>query len=90
MINGIKEKKFDKYGYELLKILNNTEDIEKEIEKTENKVYSISEFLGFLNSEFSKYKSSVKGEISSFKIQGSAIYFSIKDSEREGVMDCFM
>ncbi len=89
MISGIKEKKFEKYGMELLKIMSG-ENAEKVVVKNEDKVYSISEYLGYLNSELFKYKSRVKGEVSSFKIQGSAIYFSIKDSTREGVMDCFM
>jgi len=90
MINGIKDKKFEKYGQELLKImLGENLEVTKEV-KVENKVYGISEYLGFLNNEFFKYKSRVKGEVSGFKIQGSAIYFSIKDSEKEGVMDCFM
>lgn len=91
LINGIKEKKFEKYGFELLKIMRDKDsDIIKEEVEVKNKVYTISEYLGFLNNEFLKYQSRVKGEVSSFKIQGSAIYFSIKDSQRDGVMDCFM
>jgi len=88
-INGIKEKKFDKYGYELLKIINDEKEIKENI-TGEDRVYTINEYLGFLNREFFKYHSRVKGEISSFKIQGSAIYFSLKDSVKEGVLDCFM
>ena len=88
-INGIKEKKFDKYGYELLKIVNVEKEVKENV-KVEDRVYTINEYLNFLNGEFYKYRSRVKGEISSFKIQGSAIYFSIKDSEKEGTLDCFM
>lgn len=93
-IKGIKEKKFEKYGVSILTLINGNLGIsENNIQETENKnekPYTISDYLNFLNTEFKKYKARVQGEVSSLDIRDGYLFFSLKDKDDESVLFCFM
>lgn len=91
-IKGIKEKKFEKYGREILAILKEFEGgsmVEKENVSDKNKVYTVSGYLDFLNAAISREIFTIQGEVSSVSIKGQ-VYFSIKDKEDESLLNCFM
>lgn len=93
-INGIKEKKFEKYGASILALVNEDSEVNgsngPESKGKTNEPYTISGYLNFLNKEFKKYKARVRGEISGLDIRDSYLFFSLKDKEDESVLSCFM
>lgn len=91
-IKGIKERKFEKYGLDLLALVNGDFHEKKDDKKKEeeNKPYSIGRYIAFLNSEFTKYKARVQGEISSLDIRDGYIFFTLKDKTDESTLSCFM
>lgn len=92
-IKGIREKKFARYGKEVLAIINDGLEInEGDTQKKEDddKPYTISGYLSFLNAEFKRYKARVRGEISSIDVRDSYLFFSLKDKDDESVLSCFM
>lgn len=54
------------------------------------KPYTISAYLNFLNAEFRKYRARVQGEVSSLDIRDGYLFFSLKDKNNEGLLSCFM
>lgn len=95
-IKGLGGKKFEKYGQEILSIVNECSgDQEAKIEKTQEtdengeKFYSVSTFLDIVNSELSNIQVGIRGEISSINFRRHA-YFSLKDQEDDSVVNCFM
>lgn len=91
-IKGIKEKKFEKYGRDILDIVRESmadADTEKEIAHDKHQVYSVSGYLDFLNSKISKNISTIRGEVSSVSIKGQ-VYFAIKDKEDGSLLNCIM
>lgn len=52
--------------------------------------YSISQFLDILNRELFRINARVRGEIVSVQERGNALYFTIKDTEAEAVLNVFM
>ena len=81
-IKGIKEKKFEKYGLEILSLVSNQDD--------NSKVYTVSRYLDTLNSNLKNFEARVKGEISSLDIRDNYLFFSIKDTKDESILPCFM
>ena len=90
-IKGIREKKFEKYGKDVLAIVNEclgnkpAEPANFEEEKT----YTVSDYLDNVNSNLSGLSAKVKGEVSSVSCKGH-LYFSLKDKEDGSVLNCFM
>jgi len=73
-IKGIKEKKFGKYGKDILALINeNQEGRESSIynaqENVAEKLISVSKYLSLLNNQLCQQKARVKGEISSLDIK---------------------
>jgi len=62
----------------------------KKNEKEEDDVYSVSAYLDIVNNALWRLSARVKGEVTSFKFQGSALYMGIKDAQSESVMNVFM
>ncbi len=58
--------------------------------KQEETIFSVSSYLDVVNNALWRLSARVKGEVMSCKVQGSAIYMSIKDSKDESVMNVFM
>jgi exodeoxyribonuclease VII large subunit len=104
-IKGIKEAKYGKYGREILRIVAEESDIAENetqdnsafiffdtrpIGEEKEKIFSVGEYLDFLNGKLSAWSARIKGEISSVDERQRAVYFSIKDSKDESVMNCFI
>ena len=88
-IKGIKERKFEKYGKDILSLVAN-EEISDFVEKDEDKPYTVSGYLDLVNYKLRECQARVQGEISSLKDKNGHIYFSIKDKEDESVLDCII
>lgn len=55
------------------------------------KVFTVSEYLDYLNEIFKVDAGvQVSGEVSSWKVYPSGIFFSLKDKTNESVMDCYI
>lgn len=93
-IKGIRDRKFAKYGEKILTIINdsaeNSELSNAPINDQSQKPLSISEYLGFLNRQLNKCRARIQGEISSADIREKVVYFSLKDSEDESVINCLL
>ncbi len=102
-IKGIKDAKFREYGQAILALVDEyvpsvgikTSEDPLEDAPLEEKVstvgaYGVSAYLDIVNNALWRLSARVKGEITSFKFQGSALYMGIKDSEDESVMSVFM
>jgi exodeoxyribonuclease VII large subunit len=84
-IKGIKERKFGKYGKDILDLVNGNQ---KNIEA--KKPYTVSGYLNLLNSQLREQKARVRGEISSLDIRENYLFFSLKDKEDDSILNCFM
>ena len=91
-IKGIKERKFEKYGEDILVIVNKGEEKEeeKEEENDEKKPLTVSGYLDLLNLNLQKQGARVKGEISSLDIRGGYLFFTLKDKNDGSALSCFM
>ena len=119
-IKGIKDKKYYKYGKEILDIIKNnskqnnlildkknglstfeslvSEFKNNELElkdgseksKLKEKIYSVSEFLDYLNEKLMSEEMKVKGEITSVDEREKVVYFSLKDSDDESIINCLI
>jgi len=91
-IKGIRDKKFARYGKDILSLVNGiSENGSDTQEKAENdKPYTISAYLNFLNTEFKKYKARVQGEVSGVDNRDGYLFFSLKDKDDGSVLSCFM
>ncbi len=87
-IKGIKERKFEKYGREILALIND-EDIDAK-DFNPDKPYTVSNYLNLLNSKLREQRARVQGEISGLDIKENYLFFSLKDKEDESVLSCFM
>ncbi|MFA5652028.1 MAG: exodeoxyribonuclease VII large subunit [Candidatus Paceibacterota bacterium] len=96
LIKGIKEGKFAKYGQAILTLVNG--DQEEFISQANNfvegkeddKPFSVSSYLDFLNNQLSQSVARIQGEISSVDIRDRVIYFSLKDSKDGSVINCLI
>jgi exodeoxyribonuclease VII large subunit len=95
-IKGIKDRKFAKYGEAILSIVNGSEEESEPFEediinnKEDNKPFSVSSYLDFLNVELGKSNARIQGEISSIDPRERVVYFSLKDSEDGSVINCLI
>jgi exodeoxyribonuclease VII large subunit len=93
-VKGIREKKFEKYGRDILAIIQEcagggtlkTQDEPQE----EDKIYTVSNYLDVLNSKLSQIGAIIKGEVSSVNFRNGHAYFAIKDKSDESLLNCFM
>jgi exodeoxyribonuclease VII large subunit len=99
-IKGIKEAKFQKYGRDILAILEpetegNNEKVTKEFvarldTKKSSRTLSVSEFLDNVNNELSRLGARIQGEVTSVDFRERVIYFGLKDRKDESMMNCFI
>ena len=94
-IKGIKEAKFREYGQAILAMVE--QSVVKHLEaqppsggRDEKAVFTVSAYLDIVNRELSRLSARVRGEVTSFKFQGNALYMGIKDPEDESVLSVFM
>jgi len=88
-IKGIRERKFEKYGAQILALVGGNVEPEPEDGRGE-KLYTVSRFLDLLNNNLRASGARIQGEVSSFDLRGSYLFFSLKDKEDESVLSCFM
>jgi exodeoxyribonuclease VII large subunit len=90
-IKGIKEKKYAKYGEEILAIVKGESDKETVIDlDQQEKIFEVSEYLDLLNENLANLEARVKGEVSSVDIRGNYIFFGLKDKGDESLISCFI
>ena len=95
-IKGIKEKKFRKYGKEILSMIKGLKpDISVQnnlfFEKTETKKpYTVSGYLNLLNDSLNQIKGRIQGEVTELNIRSGYLFFSLKDQKDESILRCFM
>src|SRR3989338_1536595 len=92
-IKGMRDRKCAKYGEEVLAIINGEESVKSTVDsqgEESKKPFSVSAYLDFLNYRLRKYQARVQGEISSIDSRERVVYFSIKDSNDESVLNCLM
>jgi len=93
-IKGIKERKFEKYGANVLALINgNLKSDESNVqnkERKDEKPYTISGYLNFLNTEFRRYGARVQGEVNSLDIRDNYLFLSLKDKDDKSILSCFM
>jgi len=58
--------------------------------KTEEKIYTVSEYLDFINSLIAPQKVVVQGEISQISPGNGYVFFSILDKNEKAVLKCFI
>lgn len=58
--------------------------------ETEETVLTVSTYLDIINRELYRVHARVKGEVTSIKLQGSALYLGLKDGEDESSLSVFM
>lgn len=56
----------------------------------EDKVFSVSGFLDFVNELLHVSDLQVQGEVTGWKTHSTGVYFSLKDKEDGAIMDCYM
>jgi len=95
-IKGIKEKKFRKYGEDILNMINglkfNTSAQSKMfIEEAEiEKPHTVSSYLDLLNDSIRQIEGRIQGEVTELDIRNSYLFFSLKDQKDESILRCFM
>ena len=93
-IKGIRDRKFAKYGEEILAMTNaDKENFDVPgitIGIQPEKPFSVSAYLDFLNQQLSQRRARIQGEISSVNIRERVIYFSLKDAKDESVISCLI
>ena len=91
-IKGIKERKFEKYGKDVLDLIKNKSAFvfEQNKKSEEKKPYTVSKYLDLLNSKLNDCQARVQGEISSLNINGNYLFFSLKDKDDGSLLNCFM
>ncbi|NQV00927.1 MAG: exodeoxyribonuclease VII large subunit [Parcubacteria group bacterium] len=92
-IKGIKERKFEKYGRDILDLIKGGDVIDSSPmaqNGKEEKPYTVSRYLDLINNKLRDCNAKVLGEISSLDIREKYLFFSVKDKEDESLLNCFM
>lgn len=88
-IKGMGEKKLTKYGSIILEILNGT--VNKEvIKKTSEKIFTVYEYITYLNQILTLKVAQILGEITSVDDRGHYVFFTIHDKNEEASLKCFI
>ena len=92
-IKGIRDKKFAKYGEQILSFINHNGGAAELFDSTvshSEKPLSVSAYLDLINNEIGKFQARIQGEISSVEIRKRVVYFSLKDSDDGSAISCLM
>lgn len=92
-MKGWSKKKIEKYGDEILAVINGTQQEEQSTPVAGNdEILSVQELIAFLNNHFTKLGSlNVRGEITQVKKYPNYCFFTIKDPQtQEHLVDCFI
>jgi exodeoxyribonuclease VII large subunit len=96
-ISGIAEKKFQKYGHELLALIaaagiateSEIEEYPVSQEKPQDAL-SVGQFLDTVNDVLYSQSARVQGEVSSVDVRGNYLFYSLKDAVDGSMINCFM
>ena len=96
-IKGIKEKKFMKYGKDILSLVGGEDssalpqnDKDGDQNDKDKKPYTVSKYLDLLNNKLRDCNARIQGEISSLNVKNGHLYFSIKDKDDGSLLNCIM
>lgn len=91
-IKGIGQKKLAKYGNLILETLNNQDNSQNSSndENQKEKVFSVSEYINFINQILIPQKAIVVGEVSSVKFHDNYSFFSLQDKNQDALLNCFV
>lgn len=98
-IKGIKDAKYQHYGKLILAMVDESlgkagneamPSSPKPDETPSDDIISVSTYLDIVNSQLARVTARVRGEIIQFKVQGSALYATMKDTKDESVLSVFM
>jgi len=88
LIKGIGPKSFQRFGSEVIRIVKMA--MEENQDRKEEIVFSVAEFINYLNNILVQQKAVVKGEIyGKVNRRGQANYFVLKDKKEEAILSCF-
>ncbi|MDE1970454.1 MAG: exodeoxyribonuclease VII large subunit [Patescibacteria group bacterium] len=80
----------DLFSHQSSKTALSKEQEEQDKDAEKEPVFTVSNFLNFLNTKFSERTVCVQGEVSSVQVHPSGIYFSLKDKDDESVLNCYI
>ena len=91
-IKGIKEKKYAKYGEEILAMVRGENPTSSPllIKEREDKIFEVGEYLDFLIEKLLETEARVRGEVSDLKFWRKTISFDLKDKKDGSSLKCFM
>lgn len=98
-VKGIKEKKFEKYGREILEIVREAPGKAASqadlfsaapADDAEKKIFTVSTFLDLLNIGLRTSEAKIMGEVSSCDFRGNYLFFTLKDKTDGSAISCFM
>ncbi len=69
-------------------LFDNPEEEQKE--ETSKSVFSVGEFLDYINEIFKREEYTVLGEISELNSHPTGVYVTLKDKEGEGILNCYI
>lgn len=52
--------------------------------------YSVSDFLDVINGALMRHRARVRGEVVSVDVRERVVYFTLKDKEKEGILNCLI
>lgn len=88
-IKGMGSKRVTKYGQWILNAINGS--ISSSISVTpEEKIYSVSEFIDFINELLAPKRAVVQGEVNQIKPMGSYTFFTLLDKDGDAALNCFV
>ena len=97
-IKGIKGKKCERYGADLLALMHEYPDrtlfsvtaSEPVKEGTEDAPLTVSAYLALLNRHLISCAARIRGEVSSADIRDNYLFFGVRDKNGEALINCFM
>lgn len=84
-IHGIADKKYDRYGEEILRIIRDQDE-----ETNTGEPVSVAAFLQEVNDTLADKSQRVGGEVVEFDICDNYLFFTVKDPKADASMQCFM
>jgi len=88
-IKGMGQKKISQYGSILLETVKNFSSSSFSINNQE-KIFSVGEYINFLNSILTPQRVVIKGEIGKISGRDNYFFFTLRDKNEEAILSCFI
>ena len=72
------------------KIITPKAEVAESVSETSEMIFSVGEFLDYINEVFKAREYTVEGEITECNPHPTGLYFTLKDKEGDGVLSCYM